>query len=63
MHEFVSVERWSMIENTKLPKDFIILRDRWYSDKQDFGVRLTNRTGTINLGKQQKVDLNKKCDL
>jgi len=51
-----------MIENTKLPKDFIILRDRWYSDKQDFGVRLTNRTGTINLGKQQKVDLNKKCN-
>jgi len=50
-----------MIEKTKLPKEFFILRDRWYSDKSDFGVRLTNRTGTIKIGNQEKVNINKKC--
>ena len=32
-----------MIERNKIPKDFVILRDRWYSDKKDFWVKLTNR--------------------
>ena len=50
-----------MIERNKIPKDFVILRDRWYSDKKDFGVRLTNRTGTISIGKQSEVVVNKKC--
>jgi len=50
-----------MIDKTKLPKEFFILRDRWYSDKKDFGVRLTNRTGTIKIGKQEEVNINKKC--
>ena len=38
-----------MIEETGVPKEFVILRDRWYSDKIDFGVKLTNRTGTIEI--------------
>ena len=50
-----------MIKNSKVPKDFIILRDRWYSDKKDFGVKLTNRVGTIKIGTQQKVDIKKEC--
>lgn len=50
-----------MIERTKIPKEFIILRDRWYSDKQDFGVKLTNRTGTIKIGNQDEINTNKKC--
>jgi len=50
-----------MIERTKLPKEFFILRDRWYSDKKDFGVKLTNRTGTIKIGKQKEININKKC--
>lgn len=44
-----------MIEDAKIPRDFVILRDRWYSDKIDFGVKLTNRVGTINAGQQPEV--------
>ena len=50
-----------MIEKTKLPKEFFVLRDRWYSDKKDFGVKLTNRTGTISIGNQEEININKKC--
>ncbi len=50
-----------MIENSKIPKDFVILRDRWYSDKKDFGVKLTNRVGTISIGNQEKIDIKQKC--
>jgi len=50
-----------MIENSKIPKDFVILRDRWYSDKKDFGVKLTNRVGTISIGNQESVDMKQKC--
>ena len=50
-----------MIEKTKLPKEFFVLRDRWYSDKKDFGVKLTNRTGTISIGNQEEISINKKC--
>ena len=50
-----------MIERTKISKNFVILRDRWYSDKKDFGVKLTNRTGTIKIGDQDKININKKC--
>ncbi len=50
-----------MIDKTNIPKDFVILRDRWYSDKMDFGVKLTNRTGTIKIGKQEKINVDKKC--
>ena len=50
-----------MIERNKIPKDFVILRDRWYSDKKDFGVKLTNRVGTVSVGNQEKIQINKKC--
>ncbi len=50
-----------MIERNNIPKDFVILRDRWYSDKKDFGVKLTNRVGTITIGNQDEIKVNKKC--
>ncbi len=52
-----------MISESQIPEDFVILRDRWYSDKIDFGVKLTNRTGTINIGNQPNVEdyTKKKC--
>lgn len=34
--------------------DQYILRDRWYSEAHDFGLKLTNRGGTIDLGKAHK---------
>ena len=45
----------NMIVNSKIPNDFVILRDRWYSDKKDYGVKLTNRAGTISVGNQPDV--------
>jgi radical SAM protein with 4Fe4S-binding SPASM domain len=44
-----------IIDETKIDKDFVILRDRWYSDKIDYGVKLTNRTGTVTIGNQPEV--------
>ena len=53
----------NIIRDTKIPEDFVILRDRWYSDKKDYGVKLTNRVGTIDVGNQPEVEnyVNKKC--
>ncbi len=50
-----------MIKDSNVPEDFVILRDRWYDAKTDFGLKLTNRTGTINIGNQEKVGTYKKC--
>lgn len=50
-----------MIKESEVPNDFVILRDRWYDAKKDYGLKLTNRTGTINIGKQEKVGKYKKC--
>ena len=50
-----------MIKESGVPKDFVILRDRWYDEKKDYGLKLTNRTGTINIGDQEKVGKYKKC--
>ena len=45
-----------MIKDLKIPEEFIVLRDRWYSDKIDYGVKLTNRVGTVAVGNQPNVN-------
>ncbi len=50
-----------MIEEADVPNDFVILRDRWYDATKDYGLKLTNRSGTINIGKQEKIGKYKKC--
>jgi radical SAM protein with 4Fe4S-binding SPASM domain len=50
-----------MINEAKVPLDFVILRDRWYDKTKNFGVKLTNRTGTISIGDQLKVGIHKVC--
>jgi radical SAM protein with 4Fe4S-binding SPASM domain len=50
-----------MILESKVPKDFVILRDRWYDKNKDYGLKLTNRTGTISVGEQEKVGTYDKC--
>ena len=44
-----------MIASSGVPEDFVILRDRWYDSSKDYGLKLTNRTGTIDIGEQEKV--------
>ena len=53
----------TLLQDLDIPKDFVILRDRWYSDKKDYGVKLTNRVGTVGVGNQPdyKNYLKTKC--
>ena len=53
----------SLIKELEIPEDFVILRDRWYSDKIEYGVKLTNRVGTVNVGNQPEIKKfsNSKC--
>ena len=44
-----------------VPDDFVILRDRWYDAEKDYGLKLTNRTGTVSIGDQEKVGKYTKC--
>ena len=50
-----------MAREANVSKDTFILRDRWYDKYNDFGVKLTNRAGTINEGIQDQIDIHKKC--
>ena len=50
-----------MTKKANVPDDIIILRDRWYDKYNDFGVKLTNRAGTIDTGEQEKVGKYKNC--
>tara|TARA_A100001035_G_scaffold277568_1_gene274633 strand:- start:37 stop:1314 length:1278 start_codon:yes stop_codon:yes gene_type:complete len=50
-----------MIKDSGVPEDFVILRDRWYDEKKDYGLKLTNRTGTISIGEQEEIGKYKKC--
>ena len=51
----------NIIKKSGVPDDFVILRDRWYDDTQNFGVKLTNRAGTIDTGNQIKNDVHTTC--
>ena len=50
-----------MTTKSGVPKDFVILRDRWHDEKKDYGLKLTNRAGTIKVGIQEEVKINSKC--
>ena len=50
-----------MIKQSGVPSDFVILRDRWYDATKDYGIKLTNRTGTIKVGEQVENNFYTKC--
>jgi radical SAM protein with 4Fe4S-binding SPASM domain len=50
-----------MRKKANVPEEMVILRDRWYDKYNDFGVKLTNRAGTINAGEQVEVNTSAKC--
>ena len=43
-----------MANAAQVQEDFVILRDRWMNENDDYGLKLTNRAGTINVGKQRE---------
>lgn len=38
-----------------------VLRDRWHSEDDDFGLKLTNRAGAVTVGNQPAVDASRPC--
>ena len=56
------IEKFKKIaRDANVPSEMFILRDRWYDKHNDFGVKLTNRAGTIGEGDQEKLGKFKKC--
>ena len=51
-----------MTKQANVPEEMVILRDRWYDQHNDFGVKLTNRAGTINVGDQENIGKYKYCN-
>ena len=51
----------NMLKKSGVPEEFAILRDRWYTKTENFGVKLTNRTGTIKTGNQIPNDVHTTC--
>jgi radical SAM protein with 4Fe4S-binding SPASM domain len=47
--------------NAGLDISSYILRDRWHHKEDDYGLKLTNRAGTINIGEQAPVDVTHPC--
>ena len=45
-----------MANAAQVPEDFVIQRHRWFTEKEDYGLKLTNRTGTIKIGNQDSVN-------
>ncbi|MCG7530103.1 SPASM domain-containing protein [Psychrobium sp. MM17-31] len=51
----------NLFSENEISSDKFILRDRWYSEEEDFGLKLTNRGGTISFGTPIEVDACKPC--
>ena len=45
-----------MMKMANIPETFVTLRDRWYDPTLDYGVKLTNRTGTVTVGDQPELE-------
>lgn len=50
-----------MFEKAGCTREHYILRDRWHTHEDNFGLKLTNRAGTVSIGSQDAVDVTKPC--
>jgi len=50
-----------IFSEAKVPESHYFLRDRWYTMDSDYGVKLTNRAGTVTKGNQIDVEENRPC--
>ncbi len=56
------IERFEkMFAESGVPEDKWLLRDRWYDEGEEYGLKLTNRAGVIQIGEQPEIDLTRKC--
>ena len=50
-----------MAKKANVPDEMMILRDRWYNADSEFGLKLTNRAGTIKIGNQKSPKTYSTC--
>jgi len=50
-----------LFEEAGVPSENVFLRDRWYSSDDKFGLKLTNRAGTLDLGQDVVEESNENC--
>ena len=50
-----------MFAEAGIPREVWMLRDRWYNEDDEYGLKLTNRAGVIQIGEQPKIDTTRKC--
>ena len=50
-----------LFKKAGLNQDSYSLRDRWHDSKKSFGLKLTNRAGTIDVGNQPEISTDKPC--
>lgn len=51
----------AMFEDAWRGDEYYLLRDRWHTDADDFGLKLTNRAGTVSAGHQVEADASRHC--
>ena len=51
----------SLFLDANCSEEKFILRDRWHSEADGFGLKLTNRAGTIKIGDQDPIDISHPC--
>jgi len=50
-----------LFKDAGISEDKYVLRDRWFGEDEDFGLLLTNRSGTVKEGDQPVVNPMKSC--
>lgn len=50
-----------LFQQAGLDENDYILRDRWHNSADEFGLKLTNRAGSVQVGDQPVVDINSPC--
>lgn len=50
-----------IFQEAGVPKQYYMLRDRWHTDEDAYGLKLTNRAGMVDVGLQEEVKLDKPC--
>jgi radical SAM protein with 4Fe4S-binding SPASM domain len=51
----------AMFKEVNISEEHYLLRDRWHTQEDDYGLKLTNRAGMVSVGIQDAVDINKPC--
>ncbi len=51
----------NMFKEAGISEEHYLLRDRWHTEEDDYGLKLTNRAGMVNVGTQDLVDKTKPC--